>query len=88
MRILSIDAWGNKKEGYDWNNCFTVGEISKSEFELLKTDKDFTNWMRNNGFQSCGDLRQIRIEDDQYNIVFVWRKTDRPLYAIEYGPEY
>jgi len=36
MKVLSIDAWGNKKEGYEWNNWFTVGEISKEDFENLK----------------------------------------------------
>jgi len=88
MKVLSIDAWGNKKEGYEWNNWFTVGEISKEDFENLKTDKDIAIWFCENGFTVNSDMRQIIIEDDQYNIIIVEKKTGQPLFAIEYGPEY
>jgi len=37
--ILSIDAWGNKKDGYEWNQWFNVGNIEKSVFETLDTNK-------------------------------------------------
>ena len=33
MKVLSIDAWGSKEEGYQWNNWFLVGEIAKEDFE-------------------------------------------------------
>ena len=88
MKILYIDAWGNKKEGYDWNNWFTVGEIDKVTFESLDTDKKVSTWFKDNGFTTNDDMRQIVIDDDQYNIVICERKTMCPLFAIEYGPEY
>ena len=88
MKVLSIDAWGNKKDGYEWNNWFTAGSISKNTFELLDTDKRIASWFFVNGYTTNADMRQITIEDDQYNIVLVEKKTGRPLYAIEYGPEY
>ena len=88
MRVLSIDAWGNKEEGYHWNQWFTVGEIPKEAFETLKTDKDYAIWFFDNGFTSSADMRRILIDDDQYNIVLCDKKTGQPLFAIEYGPEY
>ena len=88
MKILSIDAWGNKKDGYQWNNWFKVGEISKEDFENLKTDKQYATWFKDNGFTTSDDMRQITIEDDQNNIVICEKKTGCPLFAIEYGPEY
>jgi hypothetical protein len=88
MKVLSIDAWGNKEDGYYWNNWFTVGEIDKVVFETLKTDKQIATWFKENGFTTSNDMRQIVIEDDQYNIVICEKKTLGPIFAIEYGPEY
>ena len=88
MKVLSIDAWGNKEGGYEWNNWFTVGEISKEEFEKLKTDKDFRLWFKRNGYTTNAIARQSFVDDDLYNIVIGYKKTGRPLFAIEYGKEY
>lgn len=88
MRVLSIDAWGNKQDGYDWNNWHNVGTISKLDFEALKTDKQIAQWFMDNGFTTTSDMRQITIEDDQHNIVICEKKSGQPLFAIEYGPEY
>jgi hypothetical protein len=88
MKVLSIDAWGNKQDGYEWNNWFTAGSITKEDFEALKTDKQFATWFSNNDYTTNDDMRSITIEDDQYNIVIIEKKTGQPLFAIEYGPEY
>lgn len=89
MRVLSIDAWGNKQEGYEWNAWYNVGEISKETFETLKTDKQFATWFKENGYTTSDDMRQITIENyDEYNVVICEKKTGRPLFAIEYGREY
>ena len=88
MKILSIDAWGNKNDGYEWNAWYTVGEITKNVFEALKTDKQIAQYFFVNGFTTNSDMRQIVVDDDQYNKVIVEKKTGRPLFAIEYGPEY
>ena len=88
MTILSIDAWGNKKDGYEWNNWHSIGEIEKTDFEALKTDKQIAQWFFEAGYTTSSDLRQITIEDDQYNVLLLEKKTQRPLFAIEHGKEY
>ena len=88
MKILSIDAWGNKKDGYEWNNWFHVGDISKERFEKLKTDNDYGDWFFYNGFTTTNDVGEYFIDDDQYNIIIGDKKTGCPIFAIEYGPEY
>ena len=88
MKVLSIDAWACEENTWNWNNSFTVGEISKEDFEKLETDQDYASWFYENGFTSSADMRRILIEDDQYNIVICEKKTGQPLFAIEYGPEY
>ena len=88
MRILSIDTWGNKEDGYEWNNWHTVGTIDKATFESLKTDKQVLAYMRREGYIVTGNGRYVYINDDQYNKVIIDKHTDCPLYAIEYGNEY
>lgn len=89
MKILSIDAWAGDEEGnWDWNNWFDVGDITKEEFEKLKTDKDFRLWFKNAGYTTTANKRKVFIDDDYYNIVLCDARDSRPLYAIEYGPEY
>lgn len=87
MKILSIDAWGNRKDGYEWNAWYIVGEIDKVVFETLDTDKKIAVWMHENGYTTTADMRKILIEDDQYNVVLCDKKTRQPIFAIEYGPE-
>ena len=80
-RILSIDAWGNKKDGYEWNNWFTVGEIDS----IPDTNKDIIQLMIDEGFLKPGVNKLVEIDDDQYNLVILDKKTKQPLFAIEYG---
>ena len=87
MKILSIDTWGNRTDGYDWNQWCTVGEISKEELASLDTDKKIATWFYDNGFTTTADMRRIVIDDDGYNITIADKKDRRPLFAIEYGPE-
>jgi hypothetical protein len=84
MKILSIDAWANE-DGWDWNNWWKVGEISKEEFESLDTDEKIIEWFCKDHV-TFADL--VDVEDDQYNVVIVDKSNRRPLFAIEYGPEY
>lgn len=88
MRILSIDAWGEPEGGWTWNNWFKVGEISKEEFEALDTNRKVLKYFRDEGYLEPTSQGLCGVEDDQYNIVITERRTGRPLYAIEYGPEY
>lgn len=86
MKVLSIDAW-KECGSYTWNNWFNVGEISKEEFEKLTTDRQLIKWFRDNGYITANSAGKVMINDDQYNICLCDR-TGKPLFAIEYGPEY
>lgn len=87
MKILSIDAWGNEQDGYDWNAWYQVGTISKEEFEALNGDKDFIQYFIDNLFvKNYPD--KFYISDDCLNIVIHDAETHEPLFAIEYGTEY
>jgi len=88
MKILSVDAWAEPEGGWTWNNWFDIGSISKEEFETLKTDKEFRLWFKRNGYTTTANKRKVSIDDDQYNVCLCDAKDGRPLYAIEYGPEY
>ena len=88
MKVLSIDAWAESEGGWNWNQWYHVGDISKEEFEALKTDKAIAVWFHENGYTATADMRRITIDDDQYNVVVCEKKGGMPLFAIEYGPEY
>lgn len=61
----------------------------KKEFESLKTDQDYATWFYENGYTTSDDLDICSIDDgDQYNITICDASDGRPLFAIEYGPEY
>lgn len=87
MKILSIDALGNKRDGYEWNTWYTVGEIDADILKTLDTYKKIAMWMHENGYTTTADMRKINIEDDGYNIALSEKKTGQPVFAIEYGPE-
>ena len=89
MKVLSIDAWAGAEVGcWEWNNWFTVGEVSKENFDNLKTDQDYATWFCEEGYTTSDDLSLCLIEDDEYNITICDAANGRPLFAIEYGPEY
>jgi hypothetical protein len=88
MRILTIDAW-REDNGYVWNNWFKIGEISKADFEKLNTNRKLIRYMRDNGYLGENSHGLISVDDDdQYNTIFCERSNGRPLFVIEYGPEY
>ena len=85
MKILSIDAWASPNGGWDWNEWFHVGDITKEEFEELKTNRQYIKWFRDNEYITKDSAGKVGIYDDQYNIVLIQRKDGLPLFAIEYG---
>jgi len=87
MKILSIDAWAESEGGWTWNNWFTVGNITKEEFEKLDTNRKLIKFFRKE-FLTGKSKGRVSVYDDQYNICLCDRSNGRPLYAIEYGPEY
>ena len=89
FKALSIDAWGNKKDGYEWNNWFTIGCINENTLKLFDTNKKkFLDELAKLGIINRSDLRITEFDDDQYNIILIDRKSKKPIIAIEYGREY
>lgn len=79
-KVLSIDAWGNEDDGYDWNQLFNAGTI---ELHSIEDDDWVLHEMASQGF--IRDAKLCDIEDDQYNLVIVNKASREPLFAIEYG---
>jgi hypothetical protein len=87
MKILSIDAL-HDGEGWSWNSWHQVGEISKEDFEALKTAKQTATRFFESGYTTTDDMRKLDIDDDGYNVTLCEKKSGMPVFAIEYGPEY
>lgn len=84
MRILSIDAWGNKYDGYDWNAWYEVGNISIEDFDSIE---NYALWFVSNDYVNA-PKELYYVNDDGFNIVIYVKATHKPLFAIEYGNEY
>lgn len=83
VSILSIEAWGNKREGYQWNSWYKRGSI---EVDLIpSTNRGILKLMRSMGHLSAFSAGKVAVEDDGYNIVIVDRSSMEPLFAIAYG---
>lgn len=81
--VLSIDAWGNETDGYEWNQWFNVGSI---DLDLDGENRDIIRAMVDAGYLTALALESAEVEDDGYNIVIVDKETPAPVFAIEYGP--
>ena len=81
--VLSIDAWGNLEDGYDWNACYKVGSI---DLDLDAENRDIIRAMVNAGYLTALALESAAVEDDGFNIVILDKETREPVFAIEYGP--
>jgi hypothetical protein len=80
---LSIDAWGNETDGYEWNQWFNVGSI---DLDLDAENRDIIRAMVNAGYLTALALESAEVEDDGFNIVILDKETREPVFAIEYGP--
>jgi hypothetical protein len=80
--VLSIDAWGNQDDGYEWNWWFHVGTI---DLDLDAETREVIQTMIDAGYLTEKGLDVFDVEDDGYNIVLVDKETREPLFAIEYG---
>jgi hypothetical protein len=81
--VLSIDAWGNLEDGYDWNACYKVGSI---DLDLDGEDRQIIQAMVAAGYLTALALESAEVEDDGFNIVILDKETREPVYAIEYMP--
>jgi hypothetical protein len=80
--VLSIDAWGNPDDGYYWNQWFNVGTI---DIDINAENRDTICAMIDAGYLKPASIDLAAVEDDDYNLVIVDKKTGEPLFAIEYG---
>lgn len=81
--VLSIDAWGNREDGYEWNQWFNIGTI---DLDLDAENRDIIRAMIDAGYLTSGSLDRAAVEDDDYNLVIIDKETGEPLFAIEYLP--
>jgi hypothetical protein len=81
--VLSIDAWGNETDGYEWNQWFNVGSI---DLDLDAANHDIIRAMVDAGYLTSATLESAAVEDDGFNIVILDKETREPVFAIEYGP--
>lgn len=84
VSILSIDAWRNP-DGWDWNMWHKVGSVDLATLATLKTPRQILAYMRREGFLASTSGGHVAVDDDQYNLVIVNRRTREPLFAIAYG---
>ncbi len=62
--------------------------IDKATFESLTTNRKILKWFRDNDYLTAASAGLCSVDDDQYNVTICDRSNNRPLFAIEYGPEY
>ena len=80
-KVLSIDAWaGDEPQSWDWNAWYDAGEVL---IDINAEPKAVLNTMCESGFITSPELGDV--EDDQYNLVIVDKKTREPIFAIVYG---
>lgn len=80
--VLSIDAWGNKTDGFEWNAWHKVGAVT---VDIDADDATIMQAMIDAGFLKPRAMVEAYIDDDQYNLVICEKQSETPLYAIEYG---
>lgn len=89
FKVLSIDAW-REMEGWSWNNWYNVDTYSEIENGELTEKNALYFFFLSLGFKGTYKefIKLYDIYDDQYNLVLIDKKDDRPIYAIEYGSKY
>ena len=82
VSILSIDAWGNAEDGFEWNNWHKIGECVP---EIATHEPaQIIEYLIGEGVLSDAARALATVEDDQYNMV-ICDEDGRPCYAIAYG---
>lgn len=79
--VLSLDVWGNQKDGYEINQWFNTGV--KLTLAQCDNNKKIISALKRLDMLTKG-LHFI-VEDDGYNFVVLHKATLEPLYFIEYG---
>jgi len=82
-RLLSIDAWRDSDNGWQWNSWYKVGDVPLAYCDL--SARALLRALRADGFLSAASAGRCAVENDGYNVVIKARGTDEPVFAIEYG---
>lgn len=84
-RVLSIDAWGNQEDGYEWNSWHLIGHVDtdiNADQSKIVDDLIEANILSPHSREIAN---AALMQDDEYNLVFCDPETLEPVYAIEYG---
>ena len=84
LNVLSIDAWNDGDGCWTWNNWVRVGD---APFDAMNwKPRQVLKYLREDiGLLSAASKGRLAVEDDQFNLVIVEKRSRRPLLAIEYG---
>ena len=82
VSILSIDAWGNAEDGFEWNAWHKIGECAPEI--ATREPAEVIEYLIGKGILSDAARTLATVEDDQYNIV-ICDEDSRPCFAIAYG---
>ena len=67
--VIAYDIWGNKKDGWEVNNAFKIGEVDLSQVDK---DKEITKRLKKAGFiNSKVRYSSVEIEGDHDYSLFV-----------------
>jgi hypothetical protein len=81
-QVLSIDAWGNQEDGFEWNAWYKVGEVDlESDVTVPVGSGELLEALVDQGFITTQEF--VDVEDDGYNAVVVDRETREPLLAVD-----
>lgn len=83
VSILSIDAWADGEDGWNWNMWTKVGSVDVGMCDM--PEADILAYMVAEGYLKPKALECCYVEDDQYNMVVCDKETHEPLYALAYG---
>lgn len=80
-KVLSLDVWGNKKDGFDVNQWYGTGLTFKPC--QTKNNKSILRVARSLGLLKA--YTQYTVDDDGYNFVIIHKASQTPCFWIEYG---
>ena len=75
--IRQVDAWGNKKEGYEYNETWKICEFT---FNGSKEKRAFTRELKKHGIAFMPNKTLIQYDGDIYEIID--REEKRPLFCM------
>ena len=80
VSVLSIDAWADGEDGWNWNMWTKVGSVDVTMCD--KPEAEILAFMVAEGYCKEAALTGCYVEDDQYNMVICDKENHQPLYAL------